>query len=210
MPAYSIEGVVPVVHPTAFVHPEAVLIGDVHVGPGCYIGPLASLRGDMGRVEVAAGSNVQEGCVLHCFPGRSVVVGENGHIGHGAVLHGCHLERDVLVGIGAVVMDGVRIGERAFVGAHSFVPSDQEVPAGWLVTGTPARPVRALTDTELRWKAHGTGVYQELTVRSLATMRPVQPLAEAEADRPALSVDGTTAVPLRSYRAAEVRPAPPT
>jgi phenylacetic acid degradation protein len=202
MPAYSIEGVTPVVHPTAFVHPDAVLIGDVLVGAGCYVGPLASLRGDMGRVEVRAGSNIQDACVLHCFPGRTVVVEEDGHIGHAAVLHGCHVGPNALIGIGAILMDGVRIGAQAIVGAHTFVASDQVIPERWLATGTPAKPRRPLTDAEMRWKTHGTGVYQQLTFRS-ATMRRVTPLTQLEADRPALTVDGTTAEPLRAFRASE-------
>ncbi|HQW21546.1 MAG TPA: phenylacetic acid degradation protein PaaY, partial [Rhodocyclaceae bacterium] len=98
---YSIDGITPVVDPTAFVHPSAVLIGDVIVGPGAYIGPCASLRGDFGRIVVGTGVNVQDGCVMHCFPGCETLVEENGHIGHGAVLHGCIVRRNAMVGINA-------------------------------------------------------------------------------------------------------------
>jgi phenylacetic acid degradation protein len=198
--SYSIDGVVPVVHPTAFVHPDAVLVGDVRIGPRCYIGPLASLRGDLGTIIVGAGANIQDSCVLHCFPGRELVVETDGHIGHAAVLHGCRVGRGALVGINAVIMDGVVIGARAFIGAHSFVASGVLVPDGWLAAGSPARPVRALTEQEMAWKANGTAVYQELAVRSAATMRPVTPLREAEAERPSLGVDAARAVPLRQYR----------
>jgi phenylacetic acid degradation protein len=198
--SYEIDGVVPVVDPSAFVHPSAVLIGDVVVGAGAYIGPHASLRGDMGRITVGAGANVQDGCVLHCFPGRETVVEPGGHVGHRAVLHGCRVGTGCLVGIGAVLMDGVVLGDRSFVGAHSFVPADTVVPAGHLAVGSPAKVTRELTEAELAWKANGTGVYQELARRSRATLRPVVPLTELPADRAALAVGRDTARPLREYR----------
>ena len=121
MPCYSIEGVVPVIDPSAYVHPTAVLIGDVIVGPDCYVGPCAVLRGDFGRIVLERGANVQDTCVLHGFPARDTVVEENGHIGHGAVLHSCIVRRDALVGMNAVVMDEAEIGEAAIVAACAFV-----------------------------------------------------------------------------------------
>ena len=128
MPVYSLEGIVPVVDPSAFVHPQAVLIGDVVIGPRCYIGPGASLRGDLGRIVIGAGSNVQDNCVLHTFPGKEVLLEEDAHIGHGAVLHGCTIRRAALVGINAVVMDDVIVGEESLVGAASFVRAGFVVP----------------------------------------------------------------------------------
>lgn len=202
---YSIDGVLPVVHPSAFVHPDAVLIGNVLVGPGCYVGPLASLRGDIGRIELHEGSNVQDGCVLHCFPGRETVIEPDGHIGHGAVLHGCRVGRGALIGINAVLLDGVLVGETAFVGAHSFVRAGFEVPAGWLAAGSPATVQRELTDDEKRWKANGTAVYQELAARSLATMQRVEPLAQAPAERPSLAIGSERARPLTEFRDAAGR-----
>ncbi|WP_043112292.1 phenylacetic acid degradation protein PaaY, partial [Pseudacidovorax intermedius] len=139
MPCYAIEGVVPVVDPSAYVHPTAVLIGDVHVGPGCYVGPAACLRGDFGRVVLEAGSNVQDTCVIHGFPERDTVVRENGHIGHGAVLHSCVIGRDALVGMNAVVMDEAVVGERTIVAACAFVPAGMQIPDASLVAGVPAR-----------------------------------------------------------------------
>ena len=197
---YSIDGVIPVVHPSAFVHPDAVLIGDVRVGPRCYVGPLASLRGDMGTIRVEDGSNIQDSCVLHCFPGRELVMEADTHVGHAAVLHGCRVGAGALIGIGAVIMDDVIVGARAFVGAHSFVASRTEIPAGHLAQGSPARVMRELSKVELAWKANGTNVYQELAVRSSATLRPVTPLAELDEHRPALSIDISRAMPLRQYR----------
>ncbi|RIJ71333.1 phenylacetic acid degradation protein PaaY [Nakamurella silvestris] len=197
---FEIDGVVPVVDPTAYVHPSAVLIGDVVIGAGAYIGPGASLRGDMGRISVGAGANVQDGCVLHCFPGRETVVAPNGHVGHRAVLHGCRIGAGVLVGIGAVVMDGVVVGEGSFIGASSFVAADTQIPPGRLFLGTPARDVRALTEAELAWKANGTRVYQDLARRSLAGLRPVVALTEVPSDGRVLAVDADTAKPLREHR----------
>jgi len=192
--AYSIDGLVPVVDPSAFVHPQASLIGDVIVGAGCYVGPAASLRGDFGRIIMSAGANVQDCCVLHSFPGQDTLLEVDAHIGHAAVLHGCIVRRGALIGIGAIVMDGAVVEEEAFVGAASFVAAGFVVPRRSLVTGVPARVVRALRDEELAWKAMGTREYQELTVRCLATLRPCAPLEAPEANRPTRAISAV--VPL--------------
>jgi len=185
---YEIDGITPVVDPTAFVHPSAVLIGDVLVGAGVYIGPCASLRGDFGRLEVRAGANIQDNCTMHGFPGTDTIVEEEGHIGHGAVLHGCIVQRNALVGMNAVVNDNAVIGESAIVAAMAFVKAGFVVPPRMLVAGVPGKIVRALTDQELAWKIEGTQSYQDLTRRSLATMRPTAPLAAAEPNRPRIQV----------------------
>lgn len=186
MPCYSIEGVIPVVHPSAYVHPTAVLIGDVHIGPNCYVGPNASLRGDFGRIVLLAGANVQDNCVMHGFPQQDTLVEENGHIGHGAVLHSCTVRRDALVGMNAVVMDEAEVGARAIVAACAFVPAGMKVAEQTLVAGMPAKVIRPLKDEEVAWKRTGTETYQDLTLRCLATMQEVQPLAQAEANRPSV------------------------
>jgi phenylacetic acid degradation protein len=180
---YSIDGIVPVVDPTAFVHPSAVLIGDVIVGPGCYVGPAACLRGDFGHIEIRAGANVQDTCVLHGFPGLGTVVEEDGHIGHGAVLHGCRVERNGLVGMNAVVNDNAVVGDSAIVAAMAFVKAGMVIPPRTIAAGVPAKVLRGLTDTELAWKVEGTRHYQDLARRSLATMRAVAPLAAPEPGR---------------------------
>jgi phenylacetic acid degradation protein len=196
MPVYSLEGLVPVVDPSAFVHPQAVLIGDVIIGPGCYVGPGASLRGDFGRIVMRAGANVQDCCVLHSFPDQDALLEEDAHIGHAAVLHGCTIRRGALIGIGAIVMDDVVVEEEAFVGAASFVRAGFVVPRRTLVTGVPARVVRELRPEELAWKVTGTREYQELTVRSLATLKQCQPLGAPEANRPRHAA--SPAVPLHT------------
>lgn len=186
MPSYSIDGVIPVVDPSAYVHPTAVLIGDVIVGPRCYVGPCASLRGDFGRIVLEEGSNVQDHCCIHGFPDNDTVVEVNGHIGHGAILHSCIVRRDALVGMNAVVMDEAEIGEKAIVAACAFVPAGMKVPARSLAAGIPAKVRRELTDDEIAWKLEGTQTYQALTVRSLASLHEVAPLARPEQDRPRL------------------------
>ncbi len=178
MPIYEIDGFIPVVDPTAFVHPTAVLIGDVIVGAGCYVGPGASLRGDFGGIVLEPGSNLQDNCVMHSFPRANAVVEKDGHIGHGAILHGCTVRRNALVGMNSVVMDGAVIGEDSFVAAQSFVKAKFEVPPRTLVAGTPAKIMRPLTDQEIAWKTKGTAEYQELARRSLASLKPCTPLTE--------------------------------
>jgi len=195
---YAIDGVTPVVDPTAFVHPSAVLIGDVIVGAGCYIGPLASLRGDFGGIRVHAGANLQDSCIMHGFPGTDTVVEENGHIGHAAVLHSCVIRKNALVGMNAVVNDNAVIGEWAIVAAMAFVKAGMIVAPRTLVAGTPARVVRELTDQELEWKHAGTLSYQELTRRCLKTMRATAPLAAPEADRP--RIDAEEMIPLHVFK----------
>ena len=186
MPCYAIEGVIPVVHPTAYVHPSAVLIGDVVVGPDCYVGPCACLRGDFGRIVLERGANVQDTCVIHGFPEHDTVVEENGHIGHGAVLHSCVVRRDALVGMNAVVMDEAEVGAATIVAACAFVPAGMKLPPRSLVAGMPAKVRRELSDEEVAWKRAGTLTYQELTRRSLASLVEVAPLPSPEADRPKL------------------------
>ena len=191
---YSIDGVIPVIHPEAFVHPTAVLIGDVIIGPGCYIGPCASLRGDFGRLVLERGANLQDGCVMHGFPNTDTVIEEDGHIGHGAILHGCRIGRDALVGMNAVVMDGAVIGESAMVAAMAFVRAGFEVPARSLAAGIPAKVLRPLTDQDIAWKREGTADYQRLVLRSQRSLKEAQPLREIEPNRP--RVDGGAGIPL--------------
>lgn len=181
---YAIEDLIPVVDPTAYVHPTAVLIGDVIIGPRCYVGPAACLRGDFGRITLRDGANVQDTCVIYGFPDSDTIIEIDGHIGHGAVLHGAHIGQNALVGMNAVVMDRTHIGESAFVAAMSFVREGTVIPPRTLAVGIPAQVVRELTDKEIAWKRTGTLGYQDLAVRSLASQRPVEPLRAAQPDRP--------------------------
>lgn len=195
---YEINGVRPVVHPTAYVHPSAVLVGDVIVGPRCYVGPLASLRGDFGRIILEEGSNVQDGCVMHGFANCDTVVEADGHIGHGAVLHGCRIGRNALVGMNAVVMDNAVVGSESIVAAMSFVKANMAIPPRSMVMGMPARIVREVTDEEIAWKNTGTAQYHELAVRSGDTMREVEAFTEPEPDRRRIAWESS--VPLHVHK----------
>lgn len=189
---YAIEDLIPVVDPTAYLHPTAVLIGDVIVGPRCYVGPAACLRGDFGRIVLRDGANVQDTCVIHGFPETDTIIESDGHIGHGAVIHGAHIGANAMVGINAVVMDRVEIGESAIIGAMAFVGEGTVIPPRSLAIGIPARVVRQLSDQEIAWKKTGTRQYQKLAVRSLASQRAVEPLRAVQPDRPRFKGDGSS------------------
>lgn len=190
MQVYSIDGITPVVDPTAYVHPTAILIGDVIIGPKCYVGPAASLRGDFGRLVLEEGANVQDTCVLHGFPGTDTVVEKDGHIGHGAVLHGCRIGQNALVGMNAVVMDGAEIGAESIVAACAFVKAAFSCEPRSMVVGSPAKVIREVSEKEVAWKSAGTGQYQDLTKRCLATMEKVEPFTAVEPDRQRLKIEG--------------------
>jgi phenylacetic acid degradation protein len=189
---YAIDGITPVVHPSAFVHPSAVLIGDVIVGERAYIGPCASLRGDFGRIVVEEGANIQDTCMLHGFPGKDTVVGAQSTIGHGAVLHGCVVGRGALVGMNSVVNDNAEVGEDAVVAALAFVKAEDRIPPRALAVGIPAKVIRTL------WKKDNMQLYQQLAVRSATTMREVEALAAVEPNRKRIDIPG--AVPLSELK----------
>jgi phenylacetic acid degradation protein len=195
---YSIDGITPVVDPSAYVHPSAVLIGDVIVGERAYIGPCACLRGDMGRIVVEAGANIQDTCILHGFPGKDTVVGADSSIGHGAVLHGCVVGRGALVGMNAVVNDNAEVGEEAVVAALAFVKAEQKIPPRSLAVGIPARVLRELSEQELRWKSDNTLEYQNLANRSAKTMREVEALTAVEPGRKRIEMPGV--IPLSELK----------
>lgn len=187
MPVYQIDGITPVVDPSSFIHPTAVLIGDVIIGKRVYVGPGASLRGDFGRIIVEDGANIQDNCIMHGFPQQDTVVEQDGHIGHGAILHGCRIGRNALIGMNAVVMDGATIGENTIVGAAAFIKAEAAFGANKLIVGSPARVVRELNEQELAWKRAGTREYQELVGRCKETLREVEPLQVVEPDRKRLT-----------------------
>src|SRR2546427_11274660 len=171
---YAIDGIVPVVEPSAFVHPSAVLIGDVIVAARAYIGPCASLRGDFGRIVVEEGANIQDSCVLHGFPGKDTVAGAEATVGHGAILHGCVVRRGALIGMNCVINDNAEIGEDAVVAALAFVKAEARIPA---------RVLRELSEEEIRWKRDNMALYQQLAVPSATTMKELEALARLEPGR---------------------------
>jgi phenylacetic acid degradation protein len=195
---YSIDGITPVVHPSAFVHPTAVLIGDVIVGARAYIGPAACLRGDFGRIVVEEGANIQDTCMLHGFPGKDTVVGAEVTVGHGAVLHGCVVKRGALIGMNCVVNDNAEVGEDAMVAALAFVRAEARIPARSLAVGIPARVIREISEDELRWKRDNMRLYQQLAVRSSRSMEEVEALTEIEPGRKRIDIPG--AIPLSELK----------
>ena len=195
---YSIDGITPVVHPSAFVHPSAVLVGDVIVGERAYIGPCACLRGDFGRIVVEEGANIQDTCMLHGFPWKDTVVGAGATVGHGAVLHGCVVRRGALIGMNCVVNDNAEVGEDAIVAALAFVKAEARIPVRSLAAGIPARVLRPLTEEELGWKRDNMHLYQKLAVRSLRTMKEVEALTAIDPDRKRIDIPG--AVPLSELK----------
>lgn len=186
---YEIDGIVPVIDPAAYVHPDAILIGDVIVGPDCYVGPAASLRGDFGRLILEKGANLQDTCVMHGFPNTDTIVEEDGHIGHGAVLHGCRVGRNAMVGMNAVIMDNAVIGESCIVAAMAFVKAGSQIPSKSLVAGLPGKIIRQLSEDEIQWKREGTRCYQSLALRCQQSLKPAEPLQRPESNRPRIPAE---------------------
>ncbi|TCH61487.1 DapH/DapD/GlmU-related protein [Acinetobacter sp. ANC 4862] len=183
MPCYAIDGVVPVVSPQAYVHPTAVLIGDVVIEAGVYIGPFAALRADFGGIRIQKNANVQDSCTIHGFPDSVTLVEEYGHIGHGAILHGCIIGKNVLVGMNSVILDEAEIGENTIIGANSTVKAKAKIPENSLALGSPAKVIRSLEAKEIAWKTKGTEQYIQLAERCLSSMYEIEPLSEDSADR---------------------------
>lgn len=187
MSFYEIDGVKPVVDPSSFVHPTASIIGEVIIGANCYIGPHASLRGDFGRIVLEDGVNFQDGCIAHGFPNGETRVCQNGHISHGAVLHGCVIGENCMVGIQSVIMDNAHIGANSMIAALSYIKPGFDAPPRSIIAGSPAEIKKEVTDQQLAWKTKGTGVYHNLTKRCLASFKLCEPLSEP-ADQPDLQV----------------------
>jgi phenylacetic acid degradation protein len=180
---FAFEDFIPVVHPSAFVHPNAAVTGNVIIGRDVYVGPGAAIRGDWGGVVIEDGCNVQENCVVHMFPGVTVVLEESAHVGHGAIVHGARIGRNALIGMNAVVMDNAVVGAGCIVGALCFVPAGMEIPERKVVVGNPAKVVKDVSDEMLAWKTEGTRLYQRLPAQLHRSLRPCEPLRELPAER---------------------------
>jgi carbonic anhydrase/acetyltransferase-like protein (isoleucine patch superfamily) len=171
MSRYEFEGKRPRVHDQAFVHPEAVLIGDVTVEAGCYVGAGAALRGDIGSIKIGSGSNVQENCVVHTFPDKATVIHSQVHIGHGCILHGCEILSHVLIGMGSIIADGVVINSDCLIGAGSFVPFQEVIPPNSVAVGIPAKVIKKIEADQRERITNGLSIYQKLTKRYLKSFR---------------------------------------
>jgi len=181
---YEFDGFRPVIHASAFIHPNATVTGNVIIGRDVYVGPGAAIRGDWGGVVIEDGCNVQENCTIHMFPGVTVVLEESAHIGHGAVVHGARICRNALIGMNAVVMDNATVGPECIVGALCFVPAEMQIPARKVVVGNPAKIVKDVSDEMINWKTEGTRLYQSLPAQLYSSLKPVEPLREIEPGRP--------------------------
>lgn len=181
---YSFKGFTPIVHPSAFVHPQAAVTGNVIIGKDVYIGPGAALRGDWGGIVIEDGCNVQENCTIHMFPGVTVLLRESAHIGHGAIIHGATIGRNVLVGMNSVIMDEVEIGDESIIGALSFINANTKIPPRSLVVGNPGKVIKQVSDDMINWKTKGTQLYQSLPKDCYETLIACEPLTEIPANRP--------------------------
>jgi phenylacetic acid degradation protein len=181
---YSFKGFIPVVHPSAFVHPQAAVTGNVVIGKDVYIGPGAALRGDWGAIVIEDGCNVQENCTIHMFPGKTVLLKAAAHIGHGAIIHGGTIGRNVMVGMNAVIMDDVEIGDESIIGALSFVNAGTVIPPRSLLVGNPGKVIKQVSEEMIAWKTMGTRLYQQLPADCFDSLQVCEPLRELPADRP--------------------------
>lgn len=186
---FEFEGFVPVIHESAFIHPNATVTGNVIIGKNVYIGPGAAIRGDWGQIIIEDGCNVQENCTIHMFPGEVVTLKENAHVGHGAIVHGATIGRDCLIGMNSVLMDRVFIDDECIVGALTFVPADMKIEKRSVVVGNPARVIKEVSDEMLKWKQQGTALYQKLPADCYATLKPCEPLREVPSDLRQRSAD---------------------
>ncbi|HLG04006.1 MAG TPA: transferase hexapeptide repeat family protein [Bacteroidia bacterium] len=181
---YEFNGYRPVVHESSFVHPQAAVTGNVSIGKNVYIGPGAAIRGDWGEIIIEDGCNVQENCTIHMFPGVTVLLKENAHIGHGAIIHGATIGRNCLVGMNAVIMDNVILGEECIVGALTFIIADMVIPARKLIVGNPGKIIKDVSDEMINWKSEGTKLYQQLPAELFQTLIACEPLREIPKNRP--------------------------
>lgn len=181
---YSFKGHIPIIHESSFIHPLAAVTGNVIIGKNCYVGPGAAIRGDWGEIIINDGVNVQENCTIHMFPGKSIVLKESAHVGHGAVIHGANLGVNCLIGMNSVIMDGAEIGNECIVGAMSFVKAETIFKPRQLIVGNPAKAIKEVTQDMIEWKSAGTQLYQQLPKDCFETLREVAPLREIPKQRP--------------------------
>jgi phenylacetic acid degradation protein len=186
---YSFNGFTPVIHESSFIHPLAAITGNVIIGKDCYIGPGAALRGDWGQIVLEDGCNVQENCTIHMFPGLTVLLKEGSHIGHGAVIHGATIGKNCMVGMNAVVMDNVVLGEESIVGALSFVKEGEQFEKRSLIVGNPAKKIKEVSDEMMAWKTEGTKIYQSLPKEMFESWKEAEPLRKIPNSLPIQSAD---------------------
>lgn len=180
---YEYEGYIPVIHETAYIHPQASVIGNVVIGPHVFVGSGAAIRGDIGKVVIEEGCNVQENCIVHMFPGKTVTLQKMAHIGHGAIVHGANIGQNTLIGMNAVVMDDAKVGNECVIGALCFVPAGKEIPNRSVGLGNPVKVVKEVSDEMLGWKTQGTELYMQIAKSSHDTLKEVEPLRKMPTNR---------------------------
>ena len=178
MACYEFKGMIPVVHESASIHPLAAVTGNVIIGKDVYVGPGAAIRADWGKIIIEDGCNVQESCIIHMFPGITVVLKEGAHIGHGAIIHGATIGRNCLVGMNAVIMDNAELGDECIVGALTFIKADEKIAARSLVVGNPSKIIKQVSDEMMNWKTEGTKLYQQLPKEMYESWKECEPLRE--------------------------------
>ena len=181
---YEFNGFIPVIHESSFVHPLAAVTGNVIIGKNVYIGPGAAIRGDWGEICIEDGCNIQENCTIHMFPGKTMVLKAGAHIGHGAIIHGANIGVNCLVGMNAVIMDDVNLGDECIVGALCFIKSGMQIPNRKMIVGNPAIIIKEVTDEMIDWKTKGTALYQQLPKECHETLKAVEPLRKIPENRP--------------------------
>src|SRR5688572_31936185 len=177
---YQFDGYIPVVHESSFIHPQASVTGNVIIGRDCYVGPGAAIRGDWGQIIVEDGCNVQENCTIHMFPGVTVKLEVGSHVGHGAIIHGANIGKNCLVGMNAVIMDGVQLGAGSIVGALCFIKAGEIIPERSLVAGNPGKILKEVSDEMLQWKSTGTALYQALPSEMFTSWKACDPLRQVD------------------------------
>jgi carbonic anhydrase/acetyltransferase-like protein (isoleucine patch superfamily) len=180
---YQFNDISPVVHPSAFIHPQACVTGNVIIGKDVYVGPGAAIRGDWGQIIIEDGCNVQENCTIHMFPGTTVLLKEGAHVGHGAIVHGATLGRNCLIGMNAVIMDNVQLGDECIVGALAFVKADAVFETRSLIVGNPAQKIKEVSDEMMKWKTEGTKIYQQLPQQLHNSLKVCEPLTSIPENR---------------------------
>jgi len=170
MSIHRFEQFLPQISPSAWIHPDSTLIGDVHVADEATIWPGAVLRGDQGPIRIGARTSIQDGCVVHATEGTSEThIGEGCTVGHRAILHGCRVGATCLVGMGSVVMDNVQVGDGSFIAAGSLLTPNKVFPPGSFILGSPARRVREVSVEERNWMEASWKIYVDLAQRHRAS-----------------------------------------